>query len=55
MGAIETYRVEKDGLSFFIQEEMVPYYSENGYKVFKSFEREIDVEGQPVEAQESED
>lgn len=52
MAAIETYRVEKDGVSFYIQKEMVPYYSENGYRVFKSFEREIDQDGEPIDAKE---
>lgn len=41
MSGLVTYRVEKDGESFYVQEEMVQYYLDNGYKVFKSSEEEI--------------
>ena len=48
MSGIETYRVEKDGRSFYVQEEMLQYYQDNGYRIFKSYEREIDANGEPV-------
>lgn len=37
-----TYRVEKDGVTFFIQREALDYYANNGYTIYKSVEVEVD-------------
>lgn len=34
----EVYRVEKDGITFYVQPEMVAYYAEQGYKVYRTVE-----------------
>lgn len=35
------YRVEKDGISFHIQPEMVEYYADNGYSIYKTVEEKV--------------
>lgn len=35
------YRVEKDGITFYIQPEMLDYYASNGYEIFKTEERRV--------------
>ena len=35
------YRVEKDGISFHIQPEMVAYYADNGYSIYKIVEEKV--------------
>lgn len=41
---IETYRVEKDGVSFYVQKETLKHYEDEGYSIFKSFEQRIDAD-----------
>ena len=41
------YRVEKDGITFYIQPHMLGYYASEGYAIYKTVEEEvIDVEGE---------
>ena len=34
----ENFRVEKDGITFYVQPEMVAYYADQGYQVYKFVE-----------------
>ena len=36
-----TYRVEKDGITFYVQPEMLDYYASNGYKIYKTIEKQV--------------
>lgn len=36
-----TYRVEKDGVAFYVQPYMLDYYAANGYTVYKTVEEEV--------------
>ena len=36
-----TYRVEKDGIAFYVQPEMLDYYASNGYKIYKTIEERV--------------
>lgn len=36
------YRVVKDGRSFYVQPEMIGYYAENGYTIYKTVEEVVD-------------
>ena len=39
------YRVEKDGITFHVQPEMLGYYADNGYAIYKQVEQAVtDVE-----------
>ncbi len=35
------YRVQKDNISFFVSPDLVPYYKDKGYRIFKPLEQEI--------------
>ena len=35
------YRVKKDNKTFFIQPDMIKYYADNGYSIYKTIEIEI--------------
>lgn len=36
-----SYKVEKDGLAFYVQPFMLDYYAANGYTIYKTVEKEI--------------
>ena len=36
-----TYRVEKDGLSFYVQPHMLDYYAASGYAIYKTVEESV--------------
>lgn len=36
------YKVEKDGISFHVQPEMVEYYADNGYSIYKIVEEKVE-------------
>jgi len=36
-----SYKVEKDGLAFYVQPFMLDYYAANGYTIYKTVEEEI--------------
>lgn len=36
-----TYRVEKDGITFYVQPEMLDYYASRGYKIYKTIEKQV--------------
>jgi hypothetical protein len=38
---VVTYRVEKDGITFYVQPEMLDYYASNGYKIYKTIEKQV--------------
>lgn len=35
------YRVEKDGKTFYIQPDMLEYYADNGYDIYKPLEEKV--------------
>lgn len=36
-----TYRVEKDGITFYVQPEQIEYYAANGWAVYKTVEEQV--------------
>lgn len=38
---MSNYKVEKDGLSFYVQPWMLDYYAANGYTIYKTVEEEV--------------
>lgn len=37
-----TYRVEKDGVTFYVQPTQLQYYADNGYRIYKTVEEVVD-------------
>lgn len=36
-----SYKVEKDGLAFYVQPFMLDYYAANGYTIYKTVDEEV--------------
>lgn len=36
-----TYKVEKDGIAFYVQPEMLDWYASDGYTIYKTVEEEV--------------
>lgn len=48
------YRVERNGISFYVQPEMLGYYAQSGYQIYKQVEEIVtDVEGEVRRASEA--
>lgn len=39
---MKTYRVEKDNVTFYVQPEMLGYYEQAGYDIYKTVEERVE-------------
>lgn len=47
--AVETYRVEKDGVTFYVQKESMKRYEDDGYVIFNHLDQRVDANGNVLE------
>lgn len=43
--AVETYRVEKDGVTFYVQKDSMKRYEDDGYMIFNHLDQRVDASG----------
>lgn len=47
--AVETYRAEKDGVTFYVQKESMKRYEDDGYVIFNHLNQRVDASGNVIE------
>lgn len=51
---VETYRVEKDGVTFYVQKESMKRYEDDGYAIFNYLNQRVDASGNVLESKKEE-